>query len=53
MKTVEVDLSEAVFNGATVAVHLCDNTFKSLRVVIYLYSYHLHFTLNIITYTYN
>ncbi|WP_291636908.1 hypothetical protein [Clostridium sp.] len=35
MKTVGADLSKAVFNGETVDVHLCDNTLKTLRVVVY------------------
>ena len=35
MKAVAAELSEAVFNGATVDVHLCDDTLKTLRVVIY------------------
>lgn len=35
MKTVGAELSEAVFSGATVDVHLCDDALKTLRVVIY------------------
>lgn len=35
MKAVAAELSEAVFNGATVDAHLCDDTLKTLRVVIY------------------
>lgn len=35
MKTVAAELSKGVFNGATVDVHLCDDTLKTLRVVIY------------------
>jgi hypothetical protein len=34
MKTIAADLSENVFNGETVDVHLCDDTLKTLRVLV-------------------
>jgi uncharacterized protein (DUF2267 family) len=35
MKVVAADLSENVFGGETVDIHLCDDTLETLRVVIY------------------
>ena len=34
MKDVAIELSANVFNGETVDVHLCDDTLKTLRVVV-------------------
>ena len=34
MKSVAAELSANVFNGETVDVHLCDDTLKTLRVVV-------------------
>ncbi|SHH28343.1 hypothetical protein SAMN02745207_00653 [Clostridium grantii DSM 8605] len=35
MKEIGLDLSQNVFNGETVDVHLCDDALETLRVVVY------------------
>lgn len=34
MKIISLDLSNTIFNGAPVDIHLCDDKFETLRVVI-------------------